>query len=155
MPETSTSQPIFAPASLQDEEALIALMRAFYAEEGLAYEDARARMALGALLADEALGRVFRLHHGDALAGYVVLTFGYSLEFAGRFALLDEIYLRPEVRGRGWGRAALAFVEAACRELGMAAIRLEVERHNGHARRLYGRAAYEAHDRDLMTRYLR
>lgn len=154
MRDPSTTRPAYVPAGPADAEALIALMRAFYAEERLAYDDARARAALGTLLADPALGRVWGIQDGDALAGYVVVTFGYSLEFAGRFALLDELYLCPAARGRGWGAATLAHVEAACRAAGLAAVRLEVERHNAHARKLYGRAGYEAHDRDLMTLFL-
>ena len=31
------------------------------------------------------------------------------------------------------------------------AVRLEVERHNAHARGLYARAGFVRHDRDLMT----
>lgn len=126
-------------------------MQAFYAEEGLAYEAGRAEQALGLLLADPTLGRAWLVEGG---VGYVVVTAGFSLEFAGRFALLDEIYLVPEARGRGLGGRMLAFVAEACRAKGFQALRLEVERHNAHARGLYSRSGFVAHDRDLMTRML-
>ncbi len=153
MPE-STTFPTFDPAGLADAEPLLTLMRAFYAEEGLAYEDARARNALAALLADASLGRIWLVREGDALAGYVVVTLGYSLEFAGRFALLDEIYLLEPYRGRGWGRATLEHVANASHAAGLKAVRLEVEDHNARAYDLYGRAGYVRHERGLMTLFL-
>jgi GNAT superfamily N-acetyltransferase len=39
--------------------------------------------------------------------GYIVLTFGYSLEYLGRDAFIDEFYLRESYRGRRWGRRTL------------------------------------------------
>ena len=41
---------------------------------------------------------------------------GYSLEFRGRYGLLDELYVEPDWRDQGIGRVALAFVEDACRQ---------------------------------------
>ena len=43
------------------------------------------------------------------------MTFGYGLESHGRFAFLDEMYIRDEYRGRGLGREALEAVEETCR----------------------------------------
>ena len=41
--------------------------------------------------------------------GYLVLTLGYSLEYGGRDAFIDEVYIRSSYRGRGIGTAALTF----------------------------------------------
>lgn len=133
-----------------DHAELLACMAAFYAEEGLAFDPARQGAALATLLADRALGRVFWI--GDKL-GYVAVTAAYSLEFGGAFALLDEIWLRPEARGRGLGAQALRQTCEGLAVTGHKAVRLEVERHNAHARGLYARCGFEAHDRDLMTWY--
>ncbi|MCA7026277.1 GNAT family N-acetyltransferase, partial [Stenotrophomonas acidaminiphila] len=50
------------------------------------------------------------LLEGDdvAEAGYITLGWCFSVEQGGRFVLLDELYLAPAARGRGWGREALA-----------------------------------------------
>ena len=53
------------------------------------------------ILQNEAYGRVFLIELGEELAGYCVLTLGYSLEFRGVDAIVDELYLRAAYRGRG------------------------------------------------------
>ena len=131
---------------------VLGLMREFYAFEHLTFDETRARTALARLLADPSLGRVFLIVEENEVAGYVVLAFGYSLEFHGRDAFVDELFLRPAFRGRGLGRDVLAFVEQQCREQGVSALHLEVERKNTGAQAFYRRLGFEDHDRYLMTR---
>ena len=82
------------------------------------------------------------------------MTLGYSLEFHGRDAFIDELYVVPEYRGRGIGSNVMRIVEDACRELGVRAVHLEVERDNPAARALYLRFGFKEHDRLLMTRWI-
>ncbi len=53
-----------------------------------------ARGALEVLVGDETLGRVWVICAAGAAIGYVVLTLGYSLEYGGRDACIDELYVR-------------------------------------------------------------
>ena len=55
-------------------------------------------------------------------------------------------------RGRGLGTRALAIAEEVCRESGVGALHLEVERANTEAQRLYRARGLVDHDRYLMTR---
>ena len=142
------------PAALGDAPAVLDLMRAFYAEEGLAFDGRAQGRALDMLLAEPELGRVFLLRGPaprDPPQGHLVLTRGHSLEFGGGFWLLDELYLAPALRGRGEGRRALALAEKEARARGMHALRLEVARKNFRALQAYLRYGYVAEDRDLMT----
>lgn len=142
-------------AATEDRDLLLSLIQGLYTAEHIPFDPSRSARALDDLLADPALGRVWIIEHDGQPAGYAVLTLGYSLEFGGRFALLDELFLREEHRGKGVGRQALARIEEACRGLGVEAVRLEVERPNGIARELYRKAGFETHDRDLMTLWLK
>ena len=90
----------------------------------------------------------------NEVIGYIVLTFGFSLEFHGRDAFLDELYLSEEYRGKGIGEASLGFVEALCQREGIKALHLEVERRNRRAQELYRQAGYQDHDRYLLTKWL-
>jgi len=119
--------------------------------QGFAVQLERLRIGSGTLLEIAALAGI---KFDAELAGYLVLTFGYSLEFHGRDALVDELYVREAYRGRGAGTLSLAFVEEICRTEGIRALHLEVDRGNERARRLYHRAGYEDHDRYLLTRWL-
>jgi ribosomal protein S18 acetylase RimI-like enzyme len=142
-------------ATPADLEAVLALHRDFFAEDGYAFREEESRANLALLLDDPGLGRVFVLDDldgGGTVAGYLVLTFGFSLEFHGRNAVVDELYIAPGHRGRGLGTKALAAAEAACRELGIRAIHLVVERYKTEAQALYRRVGFVAYDRDIMSK---
>lgn len=146
--------PSFALAGPGDEEIVLELMREFYTIEHLDYRQEVARAALRELWGDTARGRVYLPSVEGSLAGYLVLTYGFSLEFHGRDALVDELYLREAYRGRGLGTACLRWVEEVCREEGIHAVHLEVDRINTGAKRLYHREGYADHDRHLLTKWL-
>jgi hypothetical protein len=50
------------------------------------------------------LAQIYFIFRGPELAGYFTLTFCFSLEFHGRFALFDELYLREPYADRSWGK---------------------------------------------------
>lgn len=145
----------FVLAGREHVELLLGLMADFYAHDGLTFEPARARAALEGLLDEPALGRAWLIRDAGATIGYVVMCLGYSLEYHGRDAFVDEIFIVEAQRGKGLGGQALAFLEAQCRALGVEALHLEVERSNLGAHRLYRKAGFEPHDRQLLTRRLR
>jgi GNAT superfamily N-acetyltransferase len=140
-------------AGTEDLDLVLGLMRELYECDHMAFDGPRARRALAELLAEPAFGRAWLAVAGGEVIGYAVLTLGYSLEFGGRFAVLDELFILESRRGQGAGRQVLLRIEKAGRALGLHAIRLEVSRTN-RARDLYRRVGYEAHDRDLMTLWL-
>jgi GNAT superfamily N-acetyltransferase len=144
----------FKRAASHDLETLLVFMREFYEFEHLSFDERVARTALAKLLADESCGRVWMIYVGDEAVGYVVLTLGYSLEFRGRDAFIDELYMREGYRGQGAGKSALKFVEEACRALGIQALHLEVGRDNPNAQALYRKVGFQDHDRYLMTKWI-
>ena len=144
------------PATLADGPAALDLMQAFYAEEKIPFDGPTQGRALDALLSDPTLGSVFLLRVEGASPetapfGHLVLTRGHSLEFGGRFLLLDELYLAPSIRGQGEGRRALDFAARQARVAGAQALRLEVSRENHRAQTVYRRLGFIAETRDLMT----
>lgn len=138
----------FRRATPADLPSLLAMQREFYAHERYPFDESVAAAAMGALLEDASLGRMMIADE----AGYFVVTFGYSLEFGGRDAFVDELFVLPAARGRGLGTQALALAEEVCREAGVRALHLEVEFENPGAKRLYARTGYYEHTRHLMTR---
>jgi ribosomal protein S18 acetylase RimI-like enzyme len=146
--------PLSRPARVEDESTVVALMRDFYAEEHLAFDELITPRAVHDLLAAPSLGTILLFTHADSVIGYLVITFGFSLEFHGRYALLDELYLVPAVRGRGWGKHALELAANIARQAGVAALRLEVNHANARARATYLKAGFQDNRRDLFTRWL-
>ncbi len=86
----------------------------------------------------------------DNNQGYLVVTWGYSLESGGPEALIDEIYLRRRGQGIGGRVMAALFQEMAAR--GVVKIFLETETHNARARRFYTRQGFVADDSIWMSR---
>lgn len=149
--------PVFAPfrpATDSDVPSLIGLMRSFYAEEGYPFSEDGARAAVIHLLKNDRVGRIWIAEAGQVPHGYVVLTFGYSLEHHGVVALLDEVFVISDSCGRGLGASAVALAEAECRALGVRTLQLEVERENLAAQELYRRAGFKDHGRFLLTKRL-
>lgn len=130
------------PAAQDDAPRLLTFMAELYAGDEAPPDQAAWSAALRDLVADEALGRAWLIRRAGELAGYVIVTFGYSLEFYGRDAFVDELFIATPHRGRGAGRQALALVEAAIRTLGIRALHLEVEDANQAARQLYESAGF-------------
>jgi ribosomal protein S18 acetylase RimI-like enzyme len=141
----------FERATPADEDALVGLMREFYAYEGLPWNETVARQGLRTILADGSVGQVWLLRTDGEHAGYLVLAFSFSLEFHGRYGFLDELYLREGYRGRGLGRRAIEKAEEACRSVGGRALRLEVTCENAAARSFYARLGFDDTGRDLLT----
>ncbi|MGH0030663.1 MAG: N-acetyltransferase family protein [Myxococcota bacterium] len=141
-------------ATPDDLPTLRRLMAAFYAESGYSLDEAAAARALADLVGGTSLGRIWLIESGGEPAGYVAVTFGFSLEYFGRDAFVDDLYLEPGFRGKGLGTRVLAAVEPLCRDLGVRALHLEVERGNAPARRLYRRRGFRDNDRQLLTKPL-
>ena len=144
----------FTRATAPDVELLTALMRELYAHDRTAFDEREARRALELIIGDHTLGGVWLIACGGEAIGYLVLTLGFSLEFHGRDAFVDELYVRPSHRGRGAGREALTLLEAECRARGVHALHLEVDDRNERARVLYGRWGFGERGNRLMTKWL-
>lgn len=120
----------------------------------ITFDEASARAALHQFASLPAFGRVWILYDGRTLVGYIILTIGFSFEFHGHDAFIDELFIKAEYRRRGYGRQAVALLEERAREMGVTAVHLEVDHGNDPALELYRRAGYENHNRFLMTKWL-
>lgn len=139
-------------AGPEDFARLIAMVRDFYVEDSIPYQPDLVEPGLQAVLGNPSLGAVLLLSSDElAEVGYITLGWCFSVEQGGRFVLLDELYLAPAARGRGWGRQALAVARDWAAGQGAAVIRLEVNHHNAKAKRLYLSAGYRDDARDILT----
>jgi|SRR5579884_2236711 len=145
----------FRSAAHPDIDFLLPLMRDFYEFERLPFDEERSRTLLAQLIENPTLGRLI-LFEGDSreLLGYTVLGFGFSLEFHGRDAFIDELYVVPSARSQGIGAAALSYAVEVAREAGIQALHLEVDHFNERVHEFYRRMGFKDHDRHLMTIWL-
>jgi GNAT superfamily N-acetyltransferase len=141
---------------LSDHEipTLLEMMREFYSQQEMRFDEPAASQAVNRALENPDLAQIYLIFRGAELAGYFALTFCFSLEFQGRFALFDELYLREPFRRQKLGKAVVAFAEELCKKAGIKAVRLEVGRENLPAQSLYNAAGFKQDERNLMTKWL-
>jgi GNAT superfamily N-acetyltransferase len=147
-------QATFRLATPADLDLLLIFNREFCAFDQHPFDAATLRPALDRLLRDESLGRIWLIQDDAQAIGYLVLTFGYSLEYRGRDAFVDEIYIRESHRRRGIGTQTFAFLEQVCQALGVRALHLEVEHRNTSAQQFYRTVGFYNQERHLMTRLI-
>ncbi len=142
-------------AKPEDFERLAPLVAAFHAESDIEMDAETRRDALMPLLNGSPHGAVYLIGPGRAPIGYIVVCFGWSIEFAGMDGFVDEFFIRPGVRGRGIGSEVLRQLPKALAAAGIKALHLEVDRNNDHLQKLYSRQRFEPREKYmLMSRKL-
>ncbi|MGH3764213.1 MAG: GNAT family N-acetyltransferase [Pseudonocardiaceae bacterium] len=87
-------------------------------------------------------GEVIALLAGDPAVAVALLTLRPNVWYEGPVALLDELYVAPELRGRGIGSTLLKAAEAVTRECGGELLEINVDGDDVDARRFYERHGY-------------
>ena len=77
-----------------DHELLHTLVTAYHAEDRVPHDARALGRVLGPLI-DGTAGAIWLIREKQGVLGYVALCFGYSIEFGGRDAFIDEIYVAP------------------------------------------------------------
>jgi len=145
----------YRSVAINDIDMLLDLMHGLQQDDpwSAPFEEAKVRKSLCELLATPSAGRAFLIRDDPLSVGYLVLSFDFSLEYGGKNAWIDELFVGPEFRGKGIGSQALDFAAQTARELGAKVLHLEVNRGNP-AIDLYRRNGFEDHDRFLLSKWL-
>lgn len=144
----------FREAEEGDIGNLLEMMQRFNAEEGYPNNKTLILRNLRQFFGDPTLGCAWLIEMNDTSVGYIVLTFGFSFEYQGRDAIVDEFFVEKRFRGKGMGGKTLEFVFERAAEMGIKALHLEVENRNIRASKLYKDAGFKGNDRALLTRVL-
>jgi GNAT superfamily N-acetyltransferase len=91
---------------------------------------------------------VVALLAGDPAVGLALLTLRPNVWYAGPVAVLDELYVVPDERGRGIGTLLLHAAERECGRRGSELLEINVDGEDVDARRFYERHGYASHAPD-------
>ncbi|MCO6489889.1 MAG: GNAT family N-acetyltransferase [Phaeodactylibacter sp.] len=138
-----TTTPSLRLATAADIEALLGMMRRFYAIDGYPFEREKKERAIRQLLEESVFGEIWLLEDQGRPVGYLVITVGFSLEYNGRDGWIDELFLEDGCRGKGLGERILKHAISRAEAFGINFLHLQVERHNEVGRRLYERLGFE------------
>lgn len=138
-----------------DSAALVGLMREFYAESDYPLDDEQAGSAFLTLLANPDLGLIWVATQEGAAAGYVVLTFRYTMEHGSLSGHVDDLFVRAASRGQRIGRALLSELLDECRSRHLGSIHVEVASSSEPATALYRSLGFEEYQDDRCFLQLR
>jgi ribosomal protein S18 acetylase RimI-like enzyme len=131
---------------------ILDMMANFYAIDKYPFNRIKSENNLLTFIDDDSLGLLYLIENNSETMGYICITFGFSFEYGGRIAFVDEFYLKPEFRNQGIGPQVMEFIERKSIELEVKSLLLEVEKHNGNAQRLYAKQGFKSKDRPLLSK---
>ncbi len=141
---TREAETLIRLASAADAPAFARLLHAFNVEFGESTPAADVIAERAAPLIES--GEVTVLFAGDGPDGFAELRFRPSLYTGALDAYLEELYVVPERRGRGLGRALLEAAMEHAKERGAAHIDLGTSDDDVAARALYESAGFTNRD---------
>lgn len=134
-------------SSENDLADLMPLVRGYHEFEQLALTELERENAVRRLITDRSLGAIWLVSGDGTHVGYIALCLGFSIEFAGFDAFIDEFYIVPEFRGKGIGTKAITLIKDEARKIGVRALHLEVARSNNKAHKFYTRVNFKPRDK--------
>jgi GNAT superfamily N-acetyltransferase len=145
----STESP--TPARPEDADAVVSLLAAQLEEHSIPLAPELLVQAVRGALEDDGRALILVARVDDRPVGLAYLSFQWTLERGGRVLWLEELYVLPELRGRGIGGQLLRATLDVARARACLAVELEVEASHARAANLYARAGFRPLDRVHWT----
>lgn len=135
--------PIIRVAVAADAPVIAAMVGRYWQFEGIeGFNAMRVEATLTRLLREPQWGACWLAEVGGVACGYVVAMVMLSIEFGGVMAEIDELWLAPEQRGSGLGRALLQTAEQALTARGCTQATLLLGSDNAASRGFYRLLGY-------------
>lgn len=131
------------PITAADEAVYLQMAAEFYSSDAVDHTipETYLRRTFQTIVSGSPYAAAYLIECGGQTAGYALLAFTWSQEGGGEVVWIEEVYVRPQFRGHGLGRA---FFEALRPLYPQAArFRLEVEAGNTRAKALYRSMGFE------------
>ncbi len=109
------------------------------------------KSTLAELLAHPKYGSVFLIKQANEYVGYAVLCFGYSLEYGGRDAFIDELFIKKDFRNKKIGSEVLDYICKYANTTGIKTLQVEVKEKHQDAARLYERKGFSLHSGKYLS----
>ena len=129
-------------ATFDDLPHLTPLVAAFHQEEGIVSDPKQRDRALIRLLEGSPHAALYMISPRNSPIGYVVFSFIWSVEFGGLEAVIDEVYLRNNVCGKGIGKSILKRLFRTMAAHGVHSLSLVIHYKNAKAIQFYKALAF-------------
>ena len=139
-------------ARADDLGRLLPMVLARAAEQGVAAEEAALSAALVPLLEGSPHGAAYLIGPPRAPIGYVLLSFGWSVELGGLVGRIETLHIRRAVRGRGIGAEVLESLPRALAGAGLRALDVALGQEDSRARALFARRQFAPLEGEVTMR---
>ena len=139
------------PINEDDREAYLNMAQAFYRSDAVLLHVGKEHFiaTFEELMRSDEYAVCYIFELDGKIAGYSLLAKTYSQEAGGKVLWIEEIYVIPELRGNRIGRSFFEFL-IENRPADIKRLRLEVERENEGAVRLYKSFGFDFLEYDQM-----
>jgi ribosomal protein S18 acetylase RimI-like enzyme len=127
-------------ATEEDLPALLPLMRGYCDFYGFSPQDeGLAEMARALIAAADSDGMLLVADDGDAVVGFAAVGWKWSSLRAARIAVMEDLFVAPEARGRGAADALISACAERAREHGAPVLSWQTATDNHRAQAVYER----------------
>lgn len=135
-----------------DVEVVLGFMHDFALFLKLPWDAEQRRANFTHLVEHLAVGGTWLISGDEQPLGYFVLTTGFSYEFGGTTALLDELYVAPAAQRIGVGRQTLCFITKLAEQSKWRCLLLEVSPETESLVKLYSHEGYTPRPYQLYSK---
>lgn len=141
------------PIEEKDRDAYLAMTKKFYASDVVLSPVPASNLekTFDLLMKGTPFADAFVFTDKETVVGYALLARTWSQEAGGEVIWIEEIYLEPSARSKGYGSAFFRFLEKDYAPEAKR-FRLEVEKENEGAVSLYRRMGFEFFPYDQMKK---
>ncbi len=126
----------------KDKQEVLDMMRVFYDSPAVFHtsSDAVLKRDVEDCLGELPFVEGFVFADGEELAGYAIISKGYTTEYGGLCIWIEDLFIKPRYRRRGIASAWFGYLEKRCPDA--VRFKLEVEKENTGAIETYRRCGY-------------
>ena len=141
------------PIEAKDKAIYLSMTRKFYDSDAVLspVPTEHFEKTFDLLLNGSPFADAFVFEEDETVVGYALLARTWSQEAGGETVWIEEIYLEPDARGKGYGSAFFRFLETEYAP-DAKRFRLEVEKENEGAVSLYQRMGFAFFPYDQMKK---
>ena len=123
-------------------EAVLDMMRVFYASPAVLSNGSEEIFEndISACVSGSPYLEGYVFAEGEKLCGYAMVAKSFSTEFGKPCKWIEDLYVLPDSRGKGFGTKFFAFLE---RKYPESILHLEVEEENEGAMKMYARNGFD------------
>lgn len=139
----------------EDREAYIAMAKEFYSSEAVlnSIPDSNFELTFEEFMKSDVYAECYIFEHEGRIAGYGLLAKTFSQEAGGLVVWAEEMYVKPDFRGKGLGSEFFEYLENNLSSHAKR-VRLEVENDNSRAISMYERIGFKELNYKQMIREL-